>query len=175
MNKITNFKIEKLHGYKTYDIEIKDNILILVGENGAGKTTVLRTLYYFLTCQWEELTKYNFDKIELTIDNESYKVSKSDLKDNLIIPEKYIHRIPPHLRQKFRSVIASGDISEIERFAMKYEIPLHNVYHQMNLFPDKEIIPSAKKIKEISDAIKNTLNLNILYLPMSSPHSLIQV
>ena len=47
MNKITNFKIEKLHGYKTYDIEIKDNILILVGENGAGKSTLMHGITGF--------------------------------------------------------------------------------------------------------------------------------
>lgn len=50
MTKITNFEIKKLHGYKNLKIKFKDNKLILVGENGSGKTSVLRIFYYFLTC-----------------------------------------------------------------------------------------------------------------------------
>ena len=68
MSQIKSFKIEKLHGYKDFELKFKDNTLILVGENGSGKTSVLRIFNYFLTCNWKELAKYNFEKVSITID-----------------------------------------------------------------------------------------------------------
>lgn len=62
MTKITNFTIDGLHGYKNFSILFKDNRLVLVGENGSGKTSVLRIFYYFLTCNWTELVKFKFKK-----------------------------------------------------------------------------------------------------------------
>jgi recombinational DNA repair ATPase RecF len=51
MSTITRFQIKKLHGYKNIDLRLVDNTLILVGENGAGKTTVLHLFYYLLSVE----------------------------------------------------------------------------------------------------------------------------
>jgi recombinational DNA repair ATPase RecF len=37
MANITRLKIEKLHGQKNIDVQLNDNTIILVGENGIGK------------------------------------------------------------------------------------------------------------------------------------------
>tara|TARA_R110001599_G_scaffold331474_1_gene546277 strand:+ start:1774 stop:3165 length:1392 start_codon:yes stop_codon:yes gene_type:complete len=66
---LSNFRIEGLHGEYTYDIPIEDNKLVLVSENGMGKTTVLNALYYSLSRQWKKLSKFSFERIALTIDN----------------------------------------------------------------------------------------------------------
>lgn len=52
MNSITRLEIKKLHGSKNIDLKLVDNTLILVGENGAGKSTVLQLFYYLLSGQW---------------------------------------------------------------------------------------------------------------------------
>lgn len=67
---ITKFRIEKLYGHRTIDLQIKDNKLILVGENGTGKSTVANLIFYFLTCQWSRIQDYQLDKIIATIDGE---------------------------------------------------------------------------------------------------------
>ena len=38
--RLTRFKIIKLHGSQTFDVLVEDNRLIIVGENGTGKSTV---------------------------------------------------------------------------------------------------------------------------------------
>jgi len=52
MTTIKRFEIKKLHGYKNVDLRLDDNTVILVGENGAGKTTILHLFYYLLSGQW---------------------------------------------------------------------------------------------------------------------------
>jgi predicted ATP-binding protein involved in virulence len=46
-NTLDRFRILGLHGKKNIDVAISNNTLILVGENGSGKTTFLRILFHF--------------------------------------------------------------------------------------------------------------------------------
>ena len=45
MGKLTKFAIYGLWGERNYELEINDEKLIVVGENGTGKTTVMRILF----------------------------------------------------------------------------------------------------------------------------------
>lgn len=67
MKNISNIKIRKLFGYYDFDIVFQDNSLILIGENGSGKTTIMNMLFYFITKQWDELVTMQFDFISLKI------------------------------------------------------------------------------------------------------------
>lgn len=46
--KINSFRINKLHGCLNYELKLKDNTLILIGENGSCKTTIIKVLFYTL-------------------------------------------------------------------------------------------------------------------------------
>lgn len=78
-NSLERIQIVGLHGNKTVDIKLRDNTLILVGENGSGKTTILRILYYFLSGNWLPLFRFRFDEIVATIDGREHKVSMKEL------------------------------------------------------------------------------------------------
>ena len=75
MNPVTRFQITGLHGYRDIDIPIENNTLILVGENGSGKTTILRILYFLLSGQWTSLAAYEFDSIHVQISDQPHTVA----------------------------------------------------------------------------------------------------
>lgn len=62
---IKRFFIKGLHYYRDFELNIDSNIIILVGENGFGKTTVLNTLAFILQCEWKALCSIAFDIVEV--------------------------------------------------------------------------------------------------------------
>jgi hypothetical protein len=55
---LTRFQIDGLHGRKgRTDIPLSDNRLVLIGENGTGKSTVVNLFYHFLTQQWRRVSE----------------------------------------------------------------------------------------------------------------------
>lgn len=63
---IKRLKVIGLHGYQDYDLRFDDSCLVLVGENGSGKTTVLKILYYFMIADWASLFSLGFKKATFT-------------------------------------------------------------------------------------------------------------
>ena len=49
---IEEFRIQGLFGYKDLYLKFKNQVLILIGENGFGKTTLLNALYFVLSNQY---------------------------------------------------------------------------------------------------------------------------
>jgi hypothetical protein len=46
---LKEFRIQKLHGSRSFRIPFTENRVILAGINGLGKTTVMTILYYLLS------------------------------------------------------------------------------------------------------------------------------
>lgn len=86
MNNIKKIKIHKLFGLYNAEIDLSKRCIIFIGENGSGKTTILKILDCISRKDDIELMKYNFDKIEIIFDtNEFYCVNYDDL-----FPKNYI-------------------------------------------------------------------------------------
>ena len=62
---LVQFSIFRLWGEKDVHLKFQNNKLILVGENGSGKTTILRIVYETLACKWAMLSIEDFSKIVL--------------------------------------------------------------------------------------------------------------
>ena len=77
--KITKFSVEGLFGENRVEIPIQDNKLLLVGENGTGKSTIVNLFYYFLSQQWLEMTKIDFQSVTLKISGKNLKVFREEL------------------------------------------------------------------------------------------------
>ncbi|MCI5227943.1 MAG: ATP-binding cassette domain-containing protein [Candidatus Electrothrix sp. AX2] len=92
MSEISLFEIKKLHGYKNFKLQLTDSTLILVGENGTGKTTVLRILYYLISGQWGALAKFKFEELSITINDKKHILPYSYLEKKIRGLDKKILR-----------------------------------------------------------------------------------
>ena len=76
---IKSFKINKLHDSLNFELKFENNTLILLGENGSCKTTIIKMLYYTLSLQWGKLSQYNFESVEISIDSDTFQINKDDI------------------------------------------------------------------------------------------------
>ena len=85
MTQISKFCIRGLFNIHNVEIPFNENIKILIGENGLGKTTILNTLYYTITKKWSKLQKISFNEIEIHFtNNDIIRFSKENLNSYLL-------------------------------------------------------------------------------------------
>lgn len=78
-SKIEYLHVQELYGQRNYHISLEDNQLILVGENGTGKSTITSILFYVITGQWKNLWKFKFSSISIGVDGKEYKITREDV------------------------------------------------------------------------------------------------
>jgi predicted ATP-binding protein involved in virulence len=171
--KLKSIKVVGLFGKKTYEITIENNKLILVAENGSGKTTIVNIMYYFLSRQWPKLLKYDFKEIianinghEIYFNRDWIDLSKSDK------IARYMKKFPSHYREmlnKILPLIETRDLlrhpENIERIANIYDIPSGLLFDFINSFRREQENLFTGKLSEIDDLISKLFNVKILYLP----------
>jgi predicted ATPase len=109
---IKSFSVYGLFGTDDVHIPFDENIKILVGENGIGKTQVLNLFYYTLTRDFFRLGEFNFDRLVLRLNNgDDIKISKDHI-DELI---KQIYDHP-----QIKTLVAEFGYSQIESLRKKY-------------------------------------------------------
>ena len=78
---IQEFEITGMFGYKDIRIEFKHPILILIGENGYGKTTILNAINYTIQGRYKELLGINFKTIRIKIGENTYQFDHDQLEE----------------------------------------------------------------------------------------------
>ena len=58
-----HLKIKNLFGYRNYDLELNDKINILIGENGSGKSTILKIISCIFNGDLLALSEIEFEEI----------------------------------------------------------------------------------------------------------------
>jgi predicted ATPase len=169
MNSITRFEIKKLHGNKNLDLKLADNTLILVGENGAGKSTVLQLFYYLLSGQWGSMAKYKFESVSMTIENKRYTLKYSDIEKSLrSIDSRLLVHLPPQVRHRVIALLEHSEgrlvTPELERICDQYGVPLHFVLRELDLFEPSRS-KKAEPLREALTGIRQSLKAQLLYLP----------
>lgn len=166
-----NIKITKLFNKFNYDISLDNKLNVLVGENGCGKTTIMKIVDYVLNGDYISLYRIPFEKIEMKIDDEIIIIEHSDLEQikmttnpefrfyfNEIIKSKYnsfadFYKDVLGVESKMNEYAIS--ISDDEDYLAKPNLFLKedNVYFQMNDYVEKlsniKVIYGSKKYFEI--------------------------
>ena len=103
---LTRFRIIGLHGCRNLDVQIEDNKLILVGENGTGKSTFATLVYYLLTRQWSRTRNFRFEAIEAVINQVEIRITPEMLDFHFEQSERLhiaTRRLPAHYRHQLLS------------------------------------------------------------------------
>ncbi len=110
MSKISRFCIKGLFNIHNVEIPFNENIKILIGENGLGKTTILNTLYYTLMKKWNKLLKISFVSIEVTFENNDVIFfTKENLNSYLMDDKRQRKRGTTKLINDLRNIIPNID------------------------------------------------------------------
>lgn len=83
-------KVEGLFGKYNYSLEFDKDIIILISENGVGKTTLLTIIVAILTGDINTLYDINFRRITINILGREFTIEKEITKDRIVSKEKII-------------------------------------------------------------------------------------
>ncbi len=95
---IESFKIEKLWGYRDIDLTFNNDVNVLIGPNGSGKTTILNLLHAILSGDLRSLANINFEQAKIRLRSfkgRSVRTIKVDIADGFLkfkVGQK-VHRI----------------------------------------------------------------------------------
>lgn len=170
LRKIT---ITKLFGKNNYEIIFKDNKLILVAENGYGKTTIVNMIYYFLSKQWSRLLRYNFHSISVDINGKLITLNRNEI--DIGASERFqriLKRYSPRVRKSFESSFMNIDLTTLFRNPSRFEVIAENLgiptslMYEMSMMVEREqenLFSTA--LNEKGEQLGNLMNTQILYLP----------
>ena len=83
---IESFKITKLWGYRDIDLTFNNDVNILIGPNGSGKTTILNLLHAILSADLRNILALDFERVEIKLKGfkgKSVRTVKAEIIDRL--------------------------------------------------------------------------------------------
>ncbi len=174
---LRSFKINRLHNFLNYELKFENNTLILLGENGSCKTTIIKMLYYTLSLQWGKLSQYNFESIEICVDSDTFLVNKDDIfLSSVAIDERLLRRLPIPVRRYIMDMLERDDridLQRLEDICKHYDIPVEYILQELSIEEKptlflKQINKKNKRsqfLESLQALRKKVEDIHILYLP----------
>ena len=178
---IEYIKIFGLHGEKDVILRFDDNVKIIIGDNGSGKTTVLGALYAILSLNFHKLGKLDFHRIELKflkgdlieLDKDSIGIGRYlELLEHPVLEGINNSTSPDNLLELIK-VARSMPFSRIQhmpefrKISRRSKWSTRETYDRLSYLGDK-VIDEAENDSvsdQIKQKVKNNIYGTILYLP----------
>lgn len=166
---LETFEIVGLHGAGTIVLTLEDNRLILVGENGSGKTTVVNILYHFLARQWHKLSEYQFASLKAVVNGETIELTRLNLealsrkRPRRPIPRGAIERVRAYIERVGPEEVF-GNREYVLEAAHLSGVPTSFVYELLDDYNEEHLGLSGdrrQKMKVLSEIVDE----EVLYLP----------
>ena len=177
-SQLKSFAINGLFGFKDVAIPFDKEAVILIAENGSGKTTILNTLYYSISCKFDKLSTVEFESVVLEFTSgASVEIKKTDLNSwydsdifdvlRRYLPIREIDMWQREIRKSSSSESERRRIFELlidtGRIPSKY---LSSLREELDLIRgDQKKIEQKNKIDTIRSTIQENLNESVLYFP----------
>lgn len=132
---LTRFRVVGLHGCLTMDVHIDGDKLILVGENGTGKSTLANLIYFFLTKQWWRLHDHHFSAVEAVLCGEHLGVTPeqieshfNEMREASLAVRRFSPRLTASVRSKlmhyWEEGLLEGDEQLVFKFSEEADVPI---------------------------------------------------
>lgn len=171
---LTRFRVIGLHGSLTMDVRLEDNKLVLLGENGTGKSTFVNLMYYFLTKQWNRLHEYKFSRLLAQFGDEELVLTPEHLQQHFATRQHLHHflqfsrpRVSRATLDQLMELAAHDTDSEtaiVERIAAELHVP-KGVVHDMLRDYMKQTKGKPTHLQTLERLISRLVEGQFLYLP----------
>lgn len=183
MNRIKKFKIDNLFGYQNVDLQFENKIMILMGENGLGKTSILNSLFFTLTQKWRKLSKINFETISLSIDNVDFSFNKEQLSSFIENLKSKRGNRYKNLKSEILDIIDLSALNEFIKEKKSNKTDRHRLIYEyirktrllnqidgptglvIELIDKISSQPDLTSIEKLAAYLEENETLNILYFP----------
>jgi predicted ATPase len=180
-SQLKSFSVNGLFGFKDVKIPFDKEAVILIAENGSGKTTILNTLYYSISCKFHKLSAIDFNSIGLEfVSGVSVEIKKNDLKSfyqrdisefisslRPFLPSREIDMLRREMRKSSSpEMVRRRLVDLIDRYGAPIPSRYYNILEEMDLRARSEKGEDQKsKVDKIRTTIQENLNESILYFP----------
>jgi ABC-type lipoprotein export system ATPase subunit len=182
-NIIKKFSIKGLHNRTNVELSIEENRLILIGNNGQGKTTIINLLYFVLSRQWRRLLKYEFQEIKLQFEKDQLILRRDDLELNLPARHRLLRAftrlVPPSVRARMERrpellealLQNRSDFHARNMFAVELGISLQMVERllkdSLNITydPQGRLFDESNSVHEQDGLLRSCFDAKVIYLP----------
>jgi predicted ATPase len=155
-------------------VSFENNRLVLVGENGTGKSTFILMLYYLLSKQWEKLEGIQFYDVKINLNDKTFSISKEEIIESNNFLKRRNVNFPPDLvnliersfaELNFDITKATNNIqyhSKIQEYTHShFPISIYNAIIQSLLVRNKKII----SIREYENFLNLNMEQTLIFLP----------
>ena len=172
-----------LFGRFNVTIPIKDNRIIIVGNNGIGKSTILNAFCYVISTKWEKLRELHFESIRIKVDNETFTIERRWLDEvdlhfplanfdstSLFRRRRGVTHLISNLNYRELKALSYSKTtdSEIEAIANRIGLPISIIGDIRKEIQNNSINFDESvyvKLKKIEDYFDEKLGGKILHLP----------